>query len=450
MTKLNTHEQWSSRTGFVLAVVGAAVGLGNIWKFPYMTGSNGGGAFVLVYLIAVFLVAIPILMAELILGRLGQHSPPKAMRINAEREGRSAWWSGVGWIGTIVGFLILSFYSVIGGWVLDYMFVSMTQGFTGITGNQAQLRFNALLADPARLTFWFTVFLILTACIVSAGIQKGIERVAGILMPALFFMLVVLMIYSAIFGDFLAGLEFLFVADFSRLDTTVILMAMGQALFSVGISMGLVMAYAAYLPKDISIPRTAVIIASADTLVALMAGLAIFPLVFANALPAGEGPGLIFVTLPIAFGNMTGGGVFGSLFFILLLFAALTSAIGILEPSVAWMEEHRSMNRHISVFIVSLAVWVTGIGSVLSFNIFSEVNVFSKLTFFESIDYLTSNILMPLGGMLIAIFAGWYMRDSTLIAELEMKSPWLFLAWKFLLRTLVPLVILGTLVLNYM
>ncbi len=344
VAQLASHEQWSSRAGFILAAVGAAVGLGNIWKFPYVAGTNGGGAFVIVYLLAVVLVGIPILMAELMLGRRGHKSPPTAMLVNAVQEGRSRWWSGVGWIGTIVGFIILSFYSVIGGWVLEYFFISITDGFTGITSTSSQALFNQLLTSPLRLTLWFSVFLGITAFIVSVGLQKGIERVSGILMPALFIMLLVLVIYSAFFGDFMAGLKFLFDVDFSKINANVMLIATGQAFFSIGVSMGLMMAYGAYLPQDVSIPRTAIIIVGADTLVALMAGLAIFPLVFGNGLTPAEGPGLIFVTLPIAFGNIAAGSFFAAVFFLLLLFAAVTSSIGILEPAVAWVEPARAIS----------------------------------------------------------------------------------------------------------
>lgn len=444
------HEQWSSRTGFILAAIGAAVGLGNIWKFPYITGTSGGGAFIIVYLLAVILVAIPILIAELMLGRRGHRSPPNAMLINAKKEGRSVWWSGIGWVGIIAGFLILCFYSVIGGWVLDYVFESTAHGFSGMTAEHAQARFQTLLSDPLRLVFWSTFFLALTAFIVSIGLQKGIERVAIVLMPTLFFMLLALTVYSAIVGDFASAIRFLFTVDFNKINAHIILLAVGQAFFSIGVSMGLMMAYGAYLPGEISIPKTAVIISCADTLVALIAGLAIFPLVFANGLTPDQGPGLIFVTLPIAFGNMSGGDVFGALFFILLFFAAVTSSIGLLEPAVAWVEEHRGINRYLSVVITAATAWLIGLGNVFSFNLWADIKFIAGKNFFELVDYLTANIMMPLGGMLIAVFSGWYMSRDTLIEELRIETTWLFDAWQFLLRTLVPIVIGLILVTNYL
>lgn len=442
------REQWSSRTGFILAAIGGAVGLGNIWKFPYIAGSSGGGAFVIVYLFVVALVAIPILMAELMLGRSGRQSPPTAMLINAEKENRSRWWSGVGWIGAGAGFLILSFYSVVGGWVLDYVFVSVTGGFSGIEPAGAQTRFGSVLSNPLRMMLSFTLFLGITGIIISAGLRNGIERATGILMPALFLMLLVLIAYSAVKGDMAAGFSFLFTVDFGKINPSIMLSAVGHAFFSVGVSMGLMMAYGAYLPQDVSIPKTAVVIAGADTLVAIMAGLVIFPLVFANGLAPGEGPGLIFVTLPIAFGNMPAGSLFGAVFFLLLLFAAITSSIAIMEPAVAWVEEQRGLNRKTSAAIVTSCIWLLGIGSVLSFNIWAEVKPVAGKTIFDLVDYLTANLMMPIGGMLIAIFAGWYMRRSTLADELQISSSWLFQTWRFLIRTVVPLAIAGILVTN--
>ena len=448
MTQTTMREQWSSHTGFILAAIGGAVGLGNIWKFPYMAGSSGGGAFVIVYLFAVALVAIPILTAELMLGRSGKQSPPTAMLINAEKESRSRWWSGVGWIGAGAGFLILTFYSAVGGWVLDYVFVSITSGFSGIDPAGAQARFGSVLSSPLRMMLSFTLFLGITGIIISAGLRNGIERATRILMPALFLMLLVLIAYSAVKGDMAAGFSFLFTVDFGKINPSIMLSAVGHAFFSVGVSMGLMMAYGAYLPQDVSIPRTAVVIAGADTLIAIMAGLVIFPLVFANGLAPGEGPGLIFVTLPIAFGNMPAGSLFGALFFLLLLFAAVTSSIAIMEPAVAWVEEHRSLDRKMSAAIVTSCIWLLGIGSVLSFNIWAEVKPIAGKTIFDLVDYLTANLMMPIGGMLIAIFAGWFMRRNTLADELQINSSWLFQTWRFLIRTVVPLAIAGILVTN--
>lgn len=436
------HESWTSRVGFLFAAIGAAVGLGNIWKFPYMTGTNGGGAFVVVYILAALLVAIPILIAELMLGRRGSLSPPSAMRINAEKEGRSPAWSLVGWIGVIVGFLILSFYSVIGGWVLHYIVVS-AQGFP--PDMDAAARFNSLLASPWLLILWHSVFMGLTAWIISAGVSHGIERATKILMPALFIMLLALIIYAAVAGDFRAGLHFMFAVDLTKLTPRVALSAIGQSFFSIGVSMGLMMTYGAYMTRDISIPRTAVIIAAADTLVAVLAGVAIFPLVFANHLQPTEGPGLIFVTLPIAFAHMPAGQIFGPIFFLLVLFAAVTSSISILEPVVSWGQERLGLSRGAAATVFGFLAWLLGITSVLSFNVWKNVHPFpffpstADKGFFDLIDYLTSSLLMPVGGLLIAVFAGWRMSRATLVEELAFGSPVLFRVWRLLLQTIVPL-----------
>ena len=364
MSHTTIRETWSSRTGFILAAIGGAIGLGNIWKFPYMAGSSGGGAFVVVYLFAVALVAIPILVAELMLGRYGGQSPPTAMLLNAEKENRSRWWSGVGWIGAGAGFLILGFYSVIGGWVLDYAYVSMSAGFSGVGPDEAQARFAGLLSNPLRLLLWFTVFLGLTGLIVSSGLRKGIERATGILMPALFIMLLALTVYSAVAGDLVAGFRFLFAVDFGRITPGVMLSAVGHAFFSVGVSMGLMMAYGSYLPQDISHPQDR----SRDcgrrhALSPLSPVLVIFPLVFANGLAPGEGsgPDIRHAADCIRQHACRNPVRFRIVFSLCCSFAAVTSSIAIMEPAVARVAEYRGINRRTSAAItLSCSIWVLG------------------------------------------------------------------------------------------
>ncbi|MBT8447788.1 MAG: sodium-dependent transporter [Gammaproteobacteria bacterium] len=433
---------WSSGRRFALAAIGGAVGLGNIWKFPYVAGTNGGSAFVVVYLAAVFSVAIPILIAELMLGRNGHASPPEAMRVNAAAARRSRHWALLGWLGVLTGFLILSFYSVIGGWVIDYLATSMAAR-AGVDPAAAAERFDALLASPWRMLAGHSAFAAATAFIISRGLTEGIERATGVLMPVLFALLVVLAGYASIAGDFGSALRFMFDADFSKIDADVGITAVGQAFFSIGVSMGLMMAYGAYLPEDVSLPRTAVAIAMADTLVALLAGFIIFPLVFANGLAPGEGPGLIFVTLPIAFAAMPGGGLFAVLFFAALLAAALTSSIALLEPVVAWVEEHRGITRPRAAALLGGGVWALGILSVLSFNTLADFHPLAALTdrnLFDLMDYLTANIMMPVGGMLIAVFVGWFVSGESVSAALDWRGA-TCTGWRWLLRTLVPVVI---------
>lgn len=439
------HENWSSRFTFLLAAVGAAVGLGNIWKFPFIAGQNGGGAFVLVYLLAVLFVALPILIAEIALGRWGRQSPPNAMANVAQSQGRSRSWSIVGWFGMLAAYLIATYYSVIAGWSVVYIFKNGGGNFNGQDAVAISAEFDALLASPAQLTLWHGIFMFICTLILVRGLQKGIERTVKILMPALFAILLLMVGYGALEGDMKAAWHFMFDFDFSAISGQVILIAVGQAFFSIGVAMGLMMGFGAYLPRDISIGRSAVIIALADTLVAILAGLAIFPVVFANGLDPAEGPGLIFVSLPIAFGSVTGGLIFGTLFFILLFFAALTSVIGTLEPMIAWWEERFKLKRSWAALFVCVSIFVLGMGTVFSFNLWSEwrplasFERFADFGYFEILDYLTANIMMPLTGLLMAVFVGWLIKPAAIKEQLQIKNPTLFRTWFWLLRWVAPI-----------
>jgi len=438
------HESWSSRVTFLLAAIGAAVGLGNIWKFPYITGQNGGGAFVLVYLLAVFLVALPILIAEIAVGRWGQQSPPNAMANVASDQNRSKYWSVVGWFGMLAAYLIGTYYSVIAGWTVVYIFKNAAGDFTGQDAASVSAQFEALLASPWQLSLWHGIFMVFATFILIRGVQKGIEAAVKVLMPALFALLLAMVVYGIFEGNMSRTLHFMFDFDLSAINGKVVLVAVGQAFFSIGVAMGLMMGFGAYLPRDISIARSAVIIASADTGVAIIAGLAIFPIVFANGLDPGEGPGLVFVSLPIAFGSVTGGLVFGTLFFILLFFAALTSVIGVLEPMIAWWQERFGLRRQLAALYVCLSLFILGLGPVFSFNIWKEwrplaaIDRFAEFGYFEILDYLTANLMMPVSGLLLAIFVGWLVKPEAIANELQMKYPALFRTWFWLLRWVVP------------
>lgn len=451
MTVSGSAHNWSSGFTFILAAVGAAVGLGNIWKFPYVTGVSGGGAFVLVYLACVVFIAIPILIAELLIGRRAASSPPVAMSTLAEQAGRSRNWSVVGWMGVIVGFLIVTYYSVIAGWTLNYI-VKAAAGFGGAATADVAGKFDELLASPWTMTAWHTVFIAISLYIVGHGLQNGIERAVKFLMPSLFFMMLVMIGYAAVAGDFEAGFDFLFNADFSKIDGKTVLAAVGQAFFSIGVAMGLIMVYGSYVPKEVSLTRSAVIIAGADTLVALLAGLMIFPIVFANGLDPADGPGLIFKTLPTAFAEMPGGRIFGPLFFLLLAFAAITSLIALIEPIVAYAEERWGMPRAKGCTIFGFLAWLIGIVSVLSFNAwkgFTPLDMIGALegkTLYDLIDYITANLLMPIGAILIAVFVGWRMKRESLVEELPVMGPKLFTFWLWMIRTVVPLALLAILI----
>jgi NSS family neurotransmitter:Na+ symporter len=451
LTTSSEHSQtWSSGFTFILAAVGAAVGLGNIWKFPFVVGVSGGGAFVLVYLGCVVFVAVPILIAELWLGRRGGHSPPVAMRVVAEKAGRSRAWSVIGWMGMLVGYLIATYYSVIAGWTLAYI-VKAGNGFGGADPTLVTQQFDELLANPAAMTLWHTVFIATALLIVGRGLQNGIERAVTFLMPTLFIMLLVMIGYAAVEGDFRAAAEFLFSADFSKIDGTIVLSAIGQAFFSISVAMGLIMTYGSYVPRDVSLTKSALIIAGADTLVALLAGLMIFPLVFANGLDPGSGPGLIFRTLPAAFVGMSGGAVFGALFFLLLAFAAVTSIIAIIEPIIAYAEGRWGIRRRNGCIIFGFLAWAIGLATVFSFNLWSDftplaaLRPFADMNMFALIDYLTANLMMPVGGILMAIFVGWKIKPTVLAEDLSFGSPVLFKIWLWTIRVIAPLAILGVL-----
>jgi len=436
----SVHGQWSSRWTFILAATGAAVGLGNIWKFPYLTGQNGGSAFVLVYVVCVAALGIPLMMGEILLGRRGRSTPIHTMQVLAEETSTTQWWQIIGWSGTMAGMLILSYYSVIGGWTLAYIFKSAGGTFSGATGQFAAETFGHFVGSPTSLFIWHTFFMILTMGVVAGGVQGGLEKAVQFLMPTLFFLLLLMVGYSMTTGFFGKGMEFLFTPDFSKLTGASMLSAMGQAFFSLSLGMGTIMIYGSYVPRDTSIASTSIIIALADTLVALLAGMAIFPIVFANNLEPGSGPGLIFQTLPVAFGNMPGGLAFGSLFFILLLVAAWTSSISLIEPLVTWLIETYGMTRIKASLYSGIATWLCGLGTVWSFNWWAELTFFG-LTFFDLLDFVTSNLMLPLGGILIALFAGWLMKAESTKAELNIHNPTLYLAWQALVRYIAPVAV---------
>jgi NSS family neurotransmitter:Na+ symporter len=439
------HENWSSRLTFLLAAIGAAVGLGNIWKFPYITGQSGGGAFVLVYLLAVFFVVTPILIAEVAVGRWGRQSPPNAMANVASSQQRSKRWSVVGWFGMLAAYLIATYYSVIAGWTIVYIFKNAAGDFNGQDAAAVGEQFNALLASPGQMALWHGIFMALSTLILARGLQKGIEATVKVLMPALFALLLAMVAYGFVEGDMPRALHFMFDFNLAAINGRVVLVAVGQAFFSIGVAMGLMMGFGAYLPRHVSIARSAMIIAGSDTVVAIIAGLAIFPIVFANGLDPAEGPGLVFVSLPIAFGSVTGGLIFGTLFFILLFFAAITSVIGVVEPMIAYWEERSGLPRWLAAFFVCLSIFILGMGTVFSFNLWSTwrplaaFEKFADFGYFEILDYLTANVMMPLSGLLLAVFVGWLIKPEMIREELQMKNPALFRIWFWLLRWVAPI-----------
>ncbi|MBU0500647.1 MAG: sodium-dependent transporter [Gammaproteobacteria bacterium] len=443
--RVSIHGMWSSRLAFVLAAAGSAIGLGNIWKFPYITGENGGGAFVLVYLLCVAVVGLPVMMSEILIGRRGRESPINTMHHLVAEAQRPRLWVLLGWSGVVAGILIMSYYSVIAGWAMAYVFKTASGTLTGQTAEGIASIFGGFVASPEKLLAWHTIFMVMNTIVVSRGVRSGLEQAVRFMMPALLVLLLVMVGYAYNTPSFERGLEFLFTPDFSKISTGGVLTAMGHAFFTLSLGMGAIMMYGSYLPKGTSIAATSIAIALMDTLVALLAGMAIFPLVFANNLVPSAGPGLIFQTLPIAFGHMPYGSLFGSLFFILLVFAAWTSGISLIEPAVAWLVENRSMSRVKAATGVGILTWFVGIATVLSFSEWAfSFNFFGEMKssgVFDVLDILTANFMLPLGGLAMAVFASRCMSRASVVDELDMGDGILFRAWYVLTRHVTPVAV---------
>lgn len=438
-----SSQRWSSRWRFVLAAAGSAVGLGNIWKFPYIAGENGGGAFVLIYLVCIAAVGIPIMVSEVLLGRQGRSSPIHTMRKLAKASGRSQRWSVLGWMGVLAGFLILSYYAVIAGWAVNYVWLSGSGAFEGASAQAVGQSFDDFLASPFELIAYQTAFMILTIWIVGRGVTQGLEAAIRWFMPLLFLLLIALLVYSFNSGGFDQGFAFMFDMKWDAVTADSWLIAMGQAFFTLSLGMGTMMAYGAYVPDDANLGTTVVTIAALDTLIAVAAGLAIFPIVFANGLEVAQGPGLTFVTLPLAFGQMPFGSIFGALFFLLLSFAAITSAISLTEPALSFLVEEYNAKRQRVAISLGVICWALGLGTVFSFNVWSDVTFVGGLTFFDSVDYFSQNILLPLGGMLITFFAIWLLPRGMVEQQLGIENPILGWAWKVVAGIVAPLGVLA-------
>ena len=437
------HGEWSSGLVFVLAATGSAVGLGNLWRFPYLVGESGGAAFILVYLLCILLVGVPIMIAEVTLGRRGKRSPINSLRLISREEGISERWSLVGWMGVAAGFLILSFYSVVGGWSFYYAAEAVTGSYAGISSDQATDMFESLVGNAELVLIWHSVFMLVLFGIVAAGVKKGLQRAVTFLMPLLFFLLVGLVFYGMTTEGFGEAMAFLLRPDFSAIGPGTILAAMGQAFFTLSLGMGAIMMYGAYLPKENSIQTSTGWIVGMDTLSALLAGLAIFPIVFTVGLEPGEGPGLVFVTLPIVFGEIPFGMVLGIAFFALLSVAAVTSGISLLEPAVAYLSETWQGDRVKAAATVTGLIWLLGVACGLSLNAWGEFTILPDMNIMDSVEYISSNIMLPLGGLFVAFFIAWRMRATSVASELDTHNHHnLFLLWLYVTRFLAPAAVL--------
>lgn len=430
---------WSSKLNFVLVTIGAAVGLGSIWKFPYMAGDNGGSAFVLFYLFATFIIGVPIMIAEIILGKIARSNPITAMRKLAIKENASKNWQSVGYVGAVALVLVLAFYSVIAGWSIAYMVKAWTGELKNLSNTQINAAWGDFIGNPIQLLLWHSIFMFLTLWVVAKGIHKGLERASRIMMPGLFVVLVILMFYSSMFGDFKAAFKFLFTPDFSKLTPKLMIDALGQAAFSLATGAGAMIVYGSYCSKDTKVAHNVLIIASSIIVVSVLSGLAIFPIVFGFGLDPQGGPGLMFQVLPLTFNQMPFGNFFGGLFFLMLFFAGWTSSISMAEPLVVILIEKTKLKRHQAAAIVGAIAWGFGILALLSFNTFSDFKILGKYTLFTSMTDLVTNILLPFGALAFAIFAGWRLNKTTAKNAIVIKSKLGFKLWQVLVRYIAPI-----------
>lgn len=403
-----TLERWSTRRAFILAVTGAAVGLGNIWRFPYITGENGGAAFLVLYVAFVLLLGLPVMMAEILIGRAGRRAPMQSLGYLAGQAGASRHWRLLGLFGAFTVFCILSFYSVVSGWSIEFLVTAINGDLAGLQAEEVVAGFETFLADPQRMTFNHTLFLFMTMTVVAAGVAKGLERLNNLLMPLLYLLLLLLAGYAATTDGFGTALVWLFRPDFSALTPLVVMHAMGHAFFTLAVGACALMAYGAYMPEHQSLPRAAGAVAVLDVSVALLAGIAIFSVVFSQGMDPGEGPGLMFVTLPIAFAELPWGSLWLSVFFLLLLLATWTSSINLAEPMVVTLQG-LGLKRGQAAAAVGISVWLVGLLSVLSFSTLAEWRPLFGMNMFDLVATIPTEIFLPVGGVLIAIFAAWIM-----------------------------------------
>ena len=439
---------FASRLGFVLAAAGSAVGLGNLWKFPYITGVNGGGAFVLIYLACVALVGLPIMLAEVLLGRMARTSVVGTFRRLA---GGPTLFTAVGWLGVLAGVVILSYYSVVAGWSLHYLRLSLAGDLASGDAERFSGLFAALYADPGANLLWHLVFLAITALIVLGGVRRGVERAARVMMPVLFIILGAMLAYATTLPGFARALDFVLGFHTDALTPAGVLEALGHAFFTLSLGMGAMLTYGSYLsPRDDAVVASAAT-AALDTLVALMACLVLFPITFTAGMEPAKGPGLVFINMPLAFAQLPGGGVWSALFFLLLFFAALTSGISLLEVAAAYFIDERRWSRRRAVLVTAALIAVLGVPSALSGSdhaLFgAQARWLGERTWFDTFDYLASNWMLPLGGLGIAAFAAWRVGDAARRLAFGQGSELgaltgIYLGWLRILRYLVPLAII--------
>jgi NSS family neurotransmitter:Na+ symporter len=432
------REMWGSRIGFILAAAGSAIGLGNIWKFPFKTGTNGGAAFVIIYLFCVAIVGLPIMIGEIVMGRRVQRNPLGGYR---KLKPNSPWYLAGG-LGIASGFVILSYYSVVGGWTIAYILKALTNRFACYANpQQAGIAFEQFAANPATPILFHALFMFLCMGIVIRGVRGGIERWNNILMPALFIILLLLAIRGLTLPGARRGLEFFLKPDFSKFrwgHST--LVALGHAFFTLSLGMGAMFTYGSYLSKEVNVPRASFYIVILDTVIALIAGVAIFTSVAAMGLDPAAGAGLVFYTLPIVFQKMPGGLLFGTLFFTLLSIAALTSAVSLLEVVCAYFIDEKNWSRRKAVVIMGTVIFLLGVPAALSFGVLKNVKIFFGNNFFDFTDALSSNYMLPIGGLLLSVFVAWVWGTREAVQACREGNPrfkWAAL-WSFSIRYCAP------------
>lgn len=441
------HGMWSSKMLFVLAAVGSAVGLGNIWKFPYMMADQGGGAFFLMYLICIALIGFPVMAAEIMIGREGRMSPVNSIMKLAREHNRSKNWSVMGWAGVVGGVVILSFYAVIAGWIMFYTWRMFSGEFNGIEAAESAEKLGALLDNPWQILIWFTAFIAITVFFVARGVNKGLELAIRFCMPVLFVLLIVMLFYGVVQGGFMDSMRYMFDFDFSKITWETPVAAMGHAFFTLSIGMGAIMAYGAYMPREGSVKSAVGIIIVIDTLVAIVAGLAIFSIVFALNMDMEttslEKVGLLFITAPTAFGNLPAGAIFGGLLFLFVGFAAFTSAISLTEPAIAYFVEKFKTSRVLIAVAIGVITWTLGLLSVFSFNLLKTFPFnTADWNFFEIFDKTTTWLVLPITGLIIAVFVGWFLPWERVRNSLEIKSDLTWTIWIVAIRFVAPISIL--------
>lgn len=429
---------WTSRLGFIMASAGSAVGLGNIWKFPYITGMHGGGAFVIFFIFCIIAIGIPIMIAEMVIGRHTHKDP-----VGAFRKLRGGPWTMVGWLGVTAGFIILSYYCVVAGWAVDYLWLALKGTFSGKHIQEVPELFTSLLADDMSQLFWQAVFMTATVSIVLGGVSNGLERANKLMMPVLFLILIVLAVRGLLSPGGYQTLAFLFTPEWHKLDTAAMLEAMGHAFFSLSLGMGAMLTYGSYANEKTNIPTVAITVSVMDTCVALLSGIAIFSIVFTYGMAPAAGPGLVFKTLPIIFSQMPGGTLIAVLFFLLLVFAALTSSISLLEVVVAYYCDEKKWQRKTATLVMGFLIFLLGIPSALSNNLLADVYFIGERNFLDSVDFLATNYILPLGGLFIAIFTGWIMTTRLARREIEKGAVRFhyYPVWHFLIKYVCPILV---------